>query len=231
MTVLLTILKTAGIVLASVSGLLVFLVLLLLFLSVFKIRLLLIYNRGDFIFRVRYLFFSFGKSFKDKKSNGKTESKATSEITEPKESDEDNCSDEDSPSAKDKPSEEEKDSFLERTFKNLTFYDYLEIVKLAFGKAVAKIKAETFKANIRVGGDAYDVAMNYGKINAALYPVLGLLYNTGSLENAEVNIVPDFLRETTEYDLQTELSLRVFPLLVFLISAGKYIYKTNKERQ
>ena len=79
MTILLTTLKIFGIVLASVAGLILLIVLILLLLSPFKAKLRLEYNKGNFLFCIRYLFLRFkapgekkeGKKQKEKKKNGK----------------------------------------------------------------------------------------------------------------------------------------------------------------
>lgn len=205
MTVLLTIAKTLGILLGSVLGLALLLILILLLLSLFKARLVLEHN-GDFHFRLRYLFLAFPK----KKEIREKETHQEQQTLQKQQPDCRRKPEEESPP----PKAEKKKNLFEKTVQNLTFFDYIEILKRIFRRVLAKITVENFTAEIRIGGDAYETAMAYGKINAAIYPLLGALYNAGTLKKAKVEIRPDFLTETTETHAYTEISLRPIHLLI-----------------
>ena len=220
MTILLTILKITGILLLSLLGFLLFLLAAALLLSVFKAKLTLLYQEEKFCFRFRYLFFSLGKkqARKNKPQTPKTDPEKKTNKPEKKEEEKEQ-------------NEPEEKSFFEKTVDGLTFFDYLAILKLIFRKAVSKIKIDEFFADVRIGGDAYDIAMEYGKINSALYPLLGLLYHTGVLKQAEINIVPDFLRQKTSYNARVSLSIRPVHLLVCAAAIVSYILRNRKKEQ
>lgn len=217
MTILLTILKITGILLLSILGFLLFLLMAALLLSVFKAKLTLAYQEKKFHFRFRYLFLSFGEK-KNRKNKKKPQKKKTSKPEEKEEE------------TKEQSLPEGK-SFFEKTVDGLTFFDYLAILKLIFRKAVSKIKIDEFFADVRIGGDAYDIAMEYGKINSALYPLLGLLYHTGALKQAEINIVPDFLRQETFCQSRITFSIRPIYLLVCAAAIVSYILRNRKKEQ
>lgn len=221
MTILLTTLKILGIILASVAGLILLILLILLLLSPFKAKLRLEYDKGIFIFRIRYLFFSF-KGPGEKKEGEKPKRKKKRKPESSK--DEDDRKEE---AEKEKKADGEK-NFFQKQISGLTFFDYLEIVKRFFRKFVMKIRIEEFKTDIHVGGDAYETAMTYGRINSALYPLLGFLNNQGVLKKANVTIVPDFLKEKSEYYAHIELSLRLVHLYIVLLSVGSYFLRRRK---
>ena len=78
---------------------------------------------------------------------------------------------------------------------------------------------------IAVGGDADEAALNYGRISAAVFPVLGALDSSGKIEDGKFSIYPDFTAQKTKAKISAELSVRVFRLIKMLIRAGVYILK------
>lgn len=201
-------LSAAGTVLLWIAGILVGIIIILFLFSLPKIRVILGYN-GELSVKIKFLFFKIDAVNKDKKKSGKA---APSDSAQEKKQE------------KEKKEKKPLPSFL----KNLTFADYIELVKIAFRDFIFKIRIENLDLDAKISGDnAADTAMQYGKISAALYPVAAFLSEKKVLEKANINVRTDFLAEKSEYRGKAVFYTRLITLIKTAISAFIYLLKRD----
>ena len=70
------------------------------------------------------------------------------------------------------------------------------------------------------GGDAAQIAQDYGKVCAMYYPIKGIILNGMKVDNYDDDIQADFLADATEYEFQLIASISVGLLLKVGIKAG-----------
>ena len=98
--------------------------------------------------------------------------------------------------------------------KEFTLDTYLDLLRAIITEFIAKIHLDKLNLNISVGAeDSAQVALRYGAINAAVYPILGALSASGNLKKCKVQISPNFLSEKTEATGTAIFSLRLFRCL------------------
>lgn len=181
------------------------LVFILFLFSLPKIRVILGYD-GELSVKIKFLFFKTDAANKDKKKSGKA---ASTDIAQEK---------------KQKKEKKPLPSFL----RNLTFADYIELVKIAFRDFIFRIKIENFDLDAKISGDnAADTAMQYGKISAALYPVAAFLSEKKVLEKTRINVRTDFLSEKSEYRGKAVFYSRLITLIKTAVSAFIYLLKRD----
>lgn len=250
MAIFLMILKILGIILLSVIGLIIFLLLVILILSIFKVRFVLSYDE-DFKFSIKYIFFKFKlfppKEESDKKKRKDEDKPLTIEEIEKQtkkeiEEEEKRIEKEKEEFEKEKQKEEEKTedkelkeegkkkkNIFEKALQSLDFFDYIEIIKIIFDKFLFKFEIEELLLDIKVATDnAADTAMAYGKMNAIIYPIVGILHGNDKIKNANIRIEPDFNSNTPEYKAYTEITTRVFYLIKCIFLIVLYIWKKRK---
>ena len=100
---------------------------------------------------------------------------------------------------------------IRKALRSVNLKDYATLLQIIVTKFIAKFRCEKFILHASVGGeDAMSIAMDYGTINALLYPVLGAFSAAGKLKRCDVQITPDFTSEETHGEGRAEFSFRLF---------------------
>ena len=195
-------LKIIGIVLAVLSGL----ILLVLIALCFKISLSAVFNNNEKALDVKYLFIkkrlfplnSISSETKKKKEDKKSE----------KQKNEENKS--------------------EKSF-GFSFGDILEILGLFNENVIKKLFFDRLFACVSVGTpDADKTALNYGRLSAAVGPVVNGLHAAGRIKKGEVRVYPDF--SSPESSCSVDISLSFVPVFILPMLFGvlKIYLKTKK---
>lgn len=101
-----------------------------------------------------------------------------------------------------------------QALKEASFRDYLSIVTTVTTKFIAKFRCEKLKIDLAIGGeDADKIALTYGEINAAVYPIAGALSAADKLDRCEIRITPDFTSEEFRGEGEGIFSVRLFHAL------------------
>lgn len=78
------------------------------------------------------------------------------------------------------------------------------------GRMLSHLRITGLRMFIRVGcEDADDTAIRYGQINAAVYTLLGAIDSLITLRVKSVDILPDFVRGESEYQISCKVKLRL----------------------
>ena len=139
---------------------------------------------------------------------------------------------------KPKPEKKKKDKKEQKEKKRPGFTDkikalkpehYLKLLESLKDEIVKKLYFEVFKVNIvAANGDAAKTAVFYGQLNAAIFPLAGLIYNNKKAKEMEIHIKPDFNKEKSEFDLLFNIITRPIHAVVFALKAYAYINRTAK---
>lgn len=226
-----------------------------------KVKAEISYLGGIFDFKVKYLCFTVfplkekskkvkKKKIKDKKNNsleniqnGDEIGEEVQEVTE--QLDEENTDKVNSENSDgDKTSNKKKKEPLSEKIDKI--FDILEKVKIIWSvskKWLAHIFKHIYIENLMIDflitdEDAYNAAMNYGKINAVVYNFLNFIRTFFTVTIKTVDIVCDFDAEKSVYDISAKVTVRpatillaVFGILFgLLINIKKLIGKNNKEQ-
>lgn len=102
-----------------------------------------------------------------------------------------------------------------------------EVFKLVFGmlgRLVRAITVDHLRLEMTVSGaDAADTAVEYGKVCAALYPILAVIERAVTVRRREVRIEPNFLNESSAVFADVRLHVAAGAALVL---QWKYLKKT-----
>ncbi len=233
MSIFLTVLSVLGIIIGSVLGLilLIFLVLLPM-----RVRAVVKFDDTDG-FRLHaglgpILLKLFPQSRKQKKKSKKKAKKATEKTAEefaekPVETVE-KAAEEPLEKAPDKPKKKGFGDYI----KALKFLDYIEILNKASGHFLSKIYFHKLHLDMTVASsDASKTAQMYGKLDAAIFPLLGFLNSKKKIRDGEVHIRPDFTSEKLQVKLDTEVCFRLFRAVHAGIIILIYIYKNGRRKK
>lgn len=89
-------------------------------------------------------------------------------------------------------------------------------------KFLRHIRIKKIKLNLVVSGsDAAETAVEYGKVCAAVYPVLGFLDSFSSIELKRINISSDFAENKKEFEFSMVIKLQIFYMLVTAFNVYK----------
>lgn len=126
-------------------------------------------------------------------------------------------------SEKDKPSilQELKALYREEGVSGvLTFFgQLLRIVGKLFRGVARAVKVRRLELCVRVGGEeADDIAVNVGRVNAALYPTLTALSHVLHIRRKNVRVIADFTREDSAVTMR--MTVWVWPFLVVGAALG-----------
>ena len=216
-----------------------------------KIRAEISYLGGEFNFKVKYLCFTVFP-FKKKEKNKKNKKKSTVSTAVSQEqqadkqddavqSDELNQVDDDLNESKEK--SKSKETLSEKINKIFEILEKVKIIWSVSKKWLAHILKHIYIEELMIDflitdEDAYDAAMNYGKINAAIYNLINLIRTFFTVTIKTVDILCDFDAEKSIYDISAKITVRpatilraVFAILFgLLINIKKLIGKNNREQ-
>ena len=134
-------------------------------------------------------------------------------------------------------SKQKKDNFILRTYKQKgllgTISYFSELLSLIFKRLLRllkHIKFRRFKLNITVAtADAANTAIQYGKICAAVYPVVALLEANTDLKTKEINVSADFDKKKSEF--KTSISIKTKVIYLLAITIGAFIQYVKIQRK
>ena len=202
MGIFLKILGIFGIVIACAVGLVILAVAALL---PAKIKVRIGYIEEEFILSFKLLFFVFTVSPENKKKKKKKAKKKEKE-------------------KKERPAKKEKDNFFRSHTSDFGVFDYIELIGIVIEKFVAKIYFDKLEAEIRVAGDdAAQTALNFGRLNAAIYPIAGLINGHKRIKKLHIGITPDFTTTKSVYNAEAIAYIRIFDVLAAVIAIIKYL--------
>lgn len=202
MGIFLKILGIFGIVIACAVGLVILAVAALL---PAKIKVRIGYIEEEFILSFKLLFFVFTVSPENKKKKKKKAKKKEKE-------------------KKERPAKKEKDNFFRSHTSDFGVFDYIELIGIVIEKFVAKIYFDKLEAEIRVAGDdAAQTALNFGRLNAAIYPIAGLINGHKRIKKLHIGISPDFTTTKSVYNAEAIAYIRIFDVLAAVIAIIKYL--------
>ena len=202
MGIFLKILGIFGIVIACAVGLVILAVAALL---PAKIKVRIGYIEEEFILSFKLLFFVFTVSPENKKKKKKKATKKEKEKNE-------------------RPAKKEKDNFFRSHTSDFGVFDYIELIGIVIEKFVAKIYFDKLEAEIRVAGDdAAQTALNFGRLNAAIYPIAGLINGHKRIKKLHIGITPDFTTTKSVYNAEAIAYIRIFDVLAAVIAIIKYL--------
>lgn len=202
MGIFLKILGIFGIVIACAVGLVILAVAALL---PAKIKVRIGYIEEEFILSFKLLFFVFTVSPENKKKKKKKAKKKEKE-------------------KKERPEKKEKDNFFRSHTSDFGVFDYIELIGIVIEKFVAKIYFDKLEAEIRVAGDdAAQTALNFGRLNAAIYPIAGLINGHKRIKKLHIGITPDFTTTKSVYNAEAIAYIRIFDVLAAVIAIIKYL--------
>lgn len=202
MGIFLKILGIFGIVIACAVGLVILAAAALL---PAKIKVRIGYIEEEFILSFKLLFFVFTVSPENKKKKKKKAKKKEKE-------------------KKERPAKKEKDNFFRSHTSDFGVFDYIELIGIVIEKFVAKIYFDKLEAEIRVAGDdAAQTALNFGRLNAAIYPIAGLINGHKRIKKLHIGITPDFTTTKSVYNAEAIAYIRIFDVLAAVIAIIKYL--------
>lgn len=202
MGIFLKILGIFGIVIACAVGLVILAAAALL---PAKIKVRIGYIEEEFILSFKLLFFVFTVSPENKKKKKKKAKKKEKE-------------------KKERPAKKEKDNFFRSHTSGFGVFDYIELIGIVIEKFVAKIYFDKLEAEIRVAGDdAAQTALNFGRLNAAIYPIAGLINGHKRIKKLHIGITPDFTTTKSVYNAEAIAYIRIFDVLAAVIAIIKYL--------
>lgn len=198
MDIFLKILGIIGITLACAVGLVVAVVAVLL---PSKVKVRIGYIENEFVLSFKLLFFKYTVSPEKRKKKKKAEAKKP-EKTEKK----------------------KKGGFFKSQTSDFGVYDYIELIKIILEKFVAKIYFEKLDVDITVASDdAAQTALNFGRLNAAIYPLVGLINGHKKIKSLHIGITPDFTKTNSVYNAEAVAYIRIYNVIAAVISIIKYL--------
>lgn len=244
MSVFLTVLSVIGAVLGGIAALVIIVFLALL---PVKAEVDIGYNNEDkFLLRVKYFLFSFTvfpkkqKKKEDEKpkeeENSATDDNKTDTdekklqqsgaSTEEKDSDAEKNSDD--TENDDNKTEKNNDSFFMRKAKLMDISDYITL--LGYVKdMLGKIRFGDLCVNLVFGSDdASKTAMVYGTATAAIFPLIGRIYNEKKAKYIDAHINADFASETTYADVYAEVYIRTVYAVALAAKVLIYLLKIKE---
>ena len=106
---------------------------------------------------------------------------------------------------------------------------YIPAGKKAFRKLLKLIRFYDLRLELTVGNDdPYKAGLNFGRINAAAYSVLGLLCCLFSVKIEHTEIKCDFEKKVTEFYTKTAIYVRPSAVLALAAYVGIYYLKIRK---
>ncbi len=133
-----------------------------------------------------------------------------------------------------------KDGFVKKTYKQKGllgtinyFSDILVIVIKKLWWVVKRLKFRRFKLDIIIAtADAADTAMQYGKICAAVYPIISLLQSVNDFKAKNINISADFDKTQSQFKTSIFVKTQVIYLLITVIGIlVQFLKLQRKERE
>lgn len=135
---------------------------------------------------------------------------------------------------------QKKDGFIKKTYKEkgllgtITYFsDILVVVIKRLWRVAKKFKFRRFNVDIIVASpDAANTAIKYGKVCAAVYPVISLLQSITDLKSSQINISPDFNSTKSQFKASLLVKTQGIYWIIAAIGLLKYYLRLQrKERE
>lgn len=108
--------------------------------------------------------------------------------------------------------------------------DYTTLIGY-IGELIEKFRFGELKVIIRVGSEsAATTAIMYGSLSAAIFPIIGVIYNSGKGKNIDAHIIPDFKSEKTDCDIYIDAGVRTVHAAVLLLKILLYIIRIEENQ-
>lgn len=175
---------------------------------------------GKFVLRIKYLGITLFDNQKEKKQSKHKREKVNTDSG--------------------KNTTEKKDNFIKKIYKQKGlqgtisyFCNVLTILLKKMRRVIKHFKFRRFKLDISVAtSDAANTAIQYGKICAAVYPVISLLQSITDFKSKEINISADF--EKTNSEFKSSILIKTQGLYWIIAAIGilnQYLKLQRKERE
>lgn len=114
---------------------------------------------------------------------------------------------------------------VRKAVQSVPLKDYLKTLKIIVTEFIAKFHCKSLVLYASIGGgDASDIAMDYGTVNALLYPVLGAFSAAGRLHKCDVQITPDFTSEETHAEGRAVFTFRLYQAFGCIWELSEQLY-------
>ncbi len=114
---------------------------------------------------------------------------------------------------------------VRKAVQSVQLKDYLKTLKIIVTEFLAKFHCKSLVLHVALGGgDANDIAMDYGTVNALLYPVLGAFSAAGRLHKCDVQITPDFTSEETHAEGRAVFTFRLYQAFGCIWELSEQLY-------
>lgn len=115
---------------------------------------------------------------------------------------------------------------VRKAVQSVPLKDYAKTLKIIVTKFIAKFHCRSLVLYASIGGgDANDIAMDYGTLNALLYPVLGAFSAAGRLHKCDVQITPDFTSEETHAEGRAVFTFRLYQAFGCIWELSEELYE------
>ncbi len=213
-----------------------------------KIKAEISYLSGEFVFNVKYMCFTIFP-FKEKKKKVEKKKKSpknkaeniTDEANEDTESTSEQLPTEENDELKSK--RKKKEPLSAKIDKLLDIIEKIKIIWKVSKKHLCNIFKRIYIEELMIDfliadEDAYTTAMNYGKINAAVYNLINIIRTFFTVSIKTVDIICDFDAKEPTYDFSAKITVKpstilsaVFGILFgLLINLKKLIGNNNKKQ-
>lgn len=130
---------------------------------------------------------------------------------------------------KDEPSDEETEPKASLLDQYNEYKKYIPAGKKAFRKLLKLIRFYDFTLSLTVGNDdPYKAGLNFGRINAVVYSILGLLCSIFSVKINHTEIKCDFEQKHTDVFFKTAVYVRPSAVVALALYIGVYYLKVRK---
>lgn len=114
---------------------------------------------------------------------------------------------------------------VRKAVRSVPLKDYAKTLQIIVTKFIAKFHCRSLVLYASIGGgEASDIAITYGTVNALLYPVLGAFSAAGRLHKCDVQITPDFTSEETKAEGRAVFTFRLFQALGCIWELSENLY-------
>lgn len=135
---------------------------------------------------------------------------------------------------------QKKDNFIKKTYKEKGligtvsyFSEIFAIVAKRLWRVIKRFKFRKFKVDIIVATtDAANTAIQYGRICAAVYPLISFLQSVTNLKPKNINLSADFDKTTSEFRTSILVKTQVIYLLIAAVGIlSQFLKLERKERE
>lgn len=114
---------------------------------------------------------------------------------------------------------------VRKAVQSVPLKDYAKTLQIIVTKFIAKFHCKSFVLQASIGGEeAAEIAMEYGTVNALLYPVLGAFSAAGRLHKCNVQITPDFTSEETKAEGRAVFTFRLYQAIGCIWEISENLY-------